>query len=119
MEVSILNTVKQTIGLALDYEPFDQNLITYINSAFSTVSQLGIGPEGGFTIEDASATWDDFIFDGGDDMLNMVKNYVSLKAQLLFDPPVMGYLVDLKKEELKQMEFRLTVFRDAEVEDGV
>ena len=60
MEQSILNSTKKILGIAADYTVFDHDIITHINSAFSTLTQLGVGPAAGFMIEDESTEWDDF-----------------------------------------------------------
>jgi hypothetical protein len=118
MEASILSSIKKTLGLAADYDAFDEDVITYINSAFSTLTQLGIGPADGYIIEDAVAEWDDFTFDGTTAMLSMIKTYISLKVGILFDPPQMGYLVDLKTKQIEQYEWRLTVSREEVLNAG-
>ena len=54
---SILTSIKKLLGIAEEYEHFDPDIVMYINSAFSVLTQLGVGPEEGFRIEDASKTW--------------------------------------------------------------
>ena len=51
---SILTSIKKLLGIAEEYEHFDPDIVMYINSAFSVLTQLGVGPEEGFRIEDAS-----------------------------------------------------------------
>ena len=87
MEQSILISTKKILGIAEDYTVFDLDIITHINTAFSTLTQLGVGPADGFMIEDDSALWTDF--DPVDDNLNYnaVKSYVFLKVKVAFDPP--------------------------------
>ena len=53
---SILTSIKKLLGIAEEYEHFDPDIVMYINSAFSVLTQLGVGPEEGFRIEDASKT---------------------------------------------------------------
>ena len=61
MEDSILLSIKKLLGLAPEYEVFDVDIIMHINSAFSVLTQLGVGPSEGFFITDANACWSDFI----------------------------------------------------------
>ena len=110
MEQSILKSTKKILGLAEDYTPFDLDIITHINAAFSVLDQLGVGPEGGFFIEDDSAVWTDFT--SPSNQLNLVKTYVYLKVRLLFDPPSTGFLVTASNEQLKEYEWRLNTFRE-------
>ena len=44
---SILESVKKNRGLNVDYEVFDPDIIMAINTAFSTLTQLGCGPKTG------------------------------------------------------------------------
>lgn len=110
MSTSILTSVKKILGIDEGYTAFDLDIILHINSVFGTLNQLGIGPENGFEIEDATPTWD--AFTGGDLRLNPVKTYVYLRVRLLFDPPTTSYLIDATKEQIKELEWRLNVYRE-------
>jgi len=111
LEDSILKTTKKILGLADDYDVFDLDVITHINSAFGTLNQLGIGPEAGFMIEDDAATWSDFIPD--DDLrLNPVKTYVYLRVRRLFDPPTTSFHLEAQDQQIKELEWRLNVVVD-------
>lgn len=111
MTESILDSVKKVLNLSSDYTPFDQDIIMHINSVFSTLNQLGVGPENGFMIEDKDAVWSDFL--GGDLRLFNVKTYVYLRVRMLFDPPTIGYLVEAMKEQIKELEWRINVQRES------
>lgn len=108
--MSILNSVKKVLGLAEDYTVFDEDVIMHINTAFSTLTQLGVGPPEGFMIEDATAEWDAFIVD--DIQYNSVKSYVFLKVAMLFDPPQTSYLIAAKEKQIEELEWRLNVHRE-------
>lgn len=110
MSESILTSVKQNLGLSEDYTAFDSDILLYINGVFSTLHQLGIGPQNGFEIADATPTWDAFI--GGQRPLNAVKTYVYLRVRLLFDPPGTSYLVDALNNQIKEHEWRLNQLRE-------
>lgn len=110
MEQSILTSTKKILGIAADYTVFDLDIITHINSAFSTLTQLGVGPAEGFMIEDADAEWEDFIVD--DMQYNSVKSYVYLKVRQLFDPPSTSYLIGAVEKQIQELEWRLNVRRE-------
>lgn len=110
MITSILDSVKKSLNLAADYTPFDEEVIMHINSVFSTLNQLGIGPDVGFMIEDKDATWDAFL--GSDPRLNNVKTYVFLRVKLLFDPPNTGFTTAAIERQIEQLEWRLNVQRE-------
>ncbi len=111
MENSILNTVKKILGLTPEETVFDLDVITHINTAFSTLYQLGVGPTTGFAIEDASPTWDDFI-DGDISIVNACKTYVYLRTRLLFDPPPTSFALQAMKEQLTEYEWRISALRE-------
>jgi hypothetical protein len=112
MEQSILTSTKKILGIAEDYTVFDLDILTHINTAFSTLTQLGVGPADGFMIEDASALWTDF--DPIDDHLNYntVKSYVFLKVKQLFDPPTTSYLISAYEKQIEELEWRMNVYRE-------
>lgn len=112
METSILNSTKKILGIADDYTAFDLDIITHINTALSTLTQLGIGPTVGFMIEDEIATWEDFITYFNIFQLNTVKSYVFLRVRLLFDPPTTSYLINSMERQIQELEWRLNVNRE-------
>lgn len=115
MDESILNSVKKVLGIDPDYDAFDTDVIIHINSVFSILNQLGLGPQEGFMIEDDSATWGDFLLD--DMRLNSVKTYVYLKVRIIFDPPTLGYVLTALQEQTKELEWRLNVYREGQVDE--
>ena len=102
---SILITIKRLLGIAEEYEHFDAELIVHINSVLSILTQLGVGPSGGFTITDKYANWTDFIPDGNN--LESTKSYVYQKVKLLFDPPQSGAVMDSMNRMISEFEWRL------------
>jgi hypothetical protein len=114
VEQSILKSTKKILGLAEDYIPFDLDIITHINAAFSTLNQLGVGPVEGFAIEDDTAVWADFIVPLN--QLSMIKTYVYLKVRSLFDQPSTSYLIEAGNNQIKEYEWRLNTFREWELD---
>ena len=107
---SILTSVKKMLGITEDYEHFDADLIMHINSVFMILTQLGVGPSEGFSIEGESDTWDDFISTGSN--LEAVKSYVYLKVKLLFDPPLSSAVMESMNRMISELEWRLNVSVD-------
>ena len=107
---SILDSVKKDLGIMPDYNYFDPDIIMGINSALSILTQLGVGPEQGFSISDDTATWSDFI--PNDPHLEMVKTYVSKKTKQFFDPPSTGPIAEAHERVLKEMEWRINIAVD-------
>lgn len=111
MQTSILNSVKKNLGLMDDYTAFDEDIIMHINTAFSTLNSIGLGPVEGFEIQDDTAVWADFL--GGDTRLNSVKTYVYLRVRLLFDPPSTSFAIASMERQIEEFEWRLNVQRES------
>lgn len=110
METSILTSIKKLLGVAEDYTEFDEDIMTHINSVFLNLTQLGVGPEEGFMIEDNTAEWGDFINDSV--QLQAVKTYVYLKVKLLFDPPLSSSVTESINRMIAELEWRLNAAVD-------
>lgn len=111
---SILDSVKKDLGVTVEYTNFDPDIIMGINSSFSILTQLGVGPEEGFHIEDRNAVWTDFLAD--DARLEFVKSYVSKKTKQFFDPPQTGPLASALDQVLKELEWRINIAVDPKTE---
>lgn len=105
---SILLTVKKMLGIPEDHHAFDVDVIVFINSAFFTLNQNGVGPEKPFKLESEEQTWKEFLGNQIDD-LNGVDTYVYLKTRLLFDPPTNSFIVDQFTKECEELLWRFNV----------
>lgn len=112
MSASILTSTKKILGIAESYTAFDADIATHINTAFSTLTQLGVGPAEGFMIEDETAVWDDFLKMADDMQYTAIKSYVYLRARLLFDPPTTSFMIAAFDDQRKELEWRLNVHRE-------
>lgn len=104
---SILTSIKKLLGIAEDYEEFDTDIIIHINTAFSKLNQLGVGPEEGFSIKDKTSVWTEFLADAKN--LESVKTYVYLIVRLVFDPPQSSAVMTSMENTINQLEWRLNV----------
>src|SRR5436189_6236593 len=111
MEQSILKSTKKVLNIGPDDESFDLDIMTHINSAFSTLTDLGVGPETGFIIENEYVEWTAYLPDDGV-KLSKVKTFVFLHSRLLFDPPTSGFHLTAIQEQLKEITWRLNVNRE-------
>lgn len=104
---SILGTTKKALGLPDEYDVYDLDVIMHINSVFATLHQLGVGPlDAAFVIDSKDNKWSDFF--GDEKNVNSVKSYMYLKVRLAFDPPSTSFAIDAVKEQIKELEWRLT-----------
>lgn len=105
---SILTSIKKMLGITEDYTHYDADLIMHINSVFTILTQLGVGPSEGFRIEDELANWNDFI-PTDNVQFESVKSYMHLKVKLLFDPPLSGTVMESYNRMISEFEWRLNM----------
>ena len=106
-EQSILTSTKKLLGIEADYTAFDLDIILHINSVFSTLHQIGVGPSDGFMIEDATTNWNTFT--SGNATINSVKSYLYLRVRILFDPPATSFAIEAMRSQVRELEWRLNV----------
>lgn len=105
--VSILDSIKKLLGIDPTDTSFDDEIVMDVNSVFSILSQLGLGPPDGFFIQDNTQEWSSFLGERKD--LEFVKTYIYQKVRLMFDPPQNSFLVDSIKKQCEEFEWRLNV----------
>ena len=47
---SVLTSVKKLLGIDEGYTHFDADIVMHINSVFSILTQMGVGPANGFSL---------------------------------------------------------------------
>lgn len=108
---SILTSIKKLLGIDADYTHFDPDIVMHINTVFSVLTQLGVGPDDGFSIQGAEETWDQFIT-MTPYHFSMVKSFIYLKVRLMFDPPQSSAAIDSINRQISELEWRLFVAAD-------
>jgi hypothetical protein len=107
---SILTSIKKLLGIAEEYTHFDADLIMHINSVFSILTQIGVGPAEGFSIKDESSVWGDFVPENS--KLELIKSYTYMKVKLLFDPPLTSAVIESINRIISELEWRIQVAVD-------
>jgi hypothetical protein len=110
---SILNSIKKVLNVPADNADFDQDILMHNNSVFSTLSQLGVGPDEGFRIDDQTTEWSAFL--NGDNRLNNVKSYMYLRVRLLFDPPGTSFHITALEKQVEELTWRINLQREDEL----
>lgn len=112
---SVLQSIKKLLGITNDYTQFDTDIIMHINTVFSILTQLGVGPSEGFSITGNEAMWIDFLTDE-DPRLEAAKSYMYLKVRLLFDPPLSSAVMESINRQISELEWRLNVAAEDQAE---
>lgn len=113
---SILTSIKKLLGIEADYTHFDDVLIGHINSVFMILTQLGVGPSGGFSISDDTSVWSDFA--SPETNVEAVKSYMHHRVRLMFDPPSAGVIESMNRT-ISELEWRLNVQVDTKATEEV
>lgn len=113
---SILNDVKKMLGIEIEDDSFDSELLLHISSVFMILNQLGVGPMNGYVVQDVDQTWSDFF--GSRTDIESVKSYVYLKVRLMFDPPSSSFVLESINKMASELEFRLNVQTDRGESNG-
>lgn len=109
---SILTSIKKMLGIDEEYTHFDADIIMHINTVLMILTQLGVGPETGFVIEDDTSTWVSFVPEANAAQLHAVKSYIYMKVKLMFDPPLSSAVIEAMNRQIAELEWRLNVAVD-------
>lgn len=102
---SILDTIKQMLGILSEDTSFDVDIIVNINSAFMVLCQIGVGPTTGFSISDKTKVWSDFI--GTIENIESIKTLIYMKVKLVFDPPPNSFAISSYEKQIDELTWRL------------
>lgn len=100
----ILESTKKLLGIVPEYEVFDDQILLYVNTTFSKLHQLGVGPEEGYELADKDSTWDDLI---DEPRFNFIKAYVGMNVRVMFDPPTSSFALTAMQDQIKELEWRI------------
>lgn len=117
MEESILATISKLLGVQVDEDYFNDDVVLHINSAFNRLFQLGVGPKDKpFRITNSETTWEEFY--GGISDYEMIKEYVYLYVRILFDNSTMSsYVLNSIQAKLTELEWLLYVQAENDSDD--
>lgn len=110
---SILTSIKKLLGIESDCNHFDEDIMMYINSVFSILTQMGFGPPEGFFINDKTTLWSDYT-DIQD--LELFKTYVYHRVKLMFDPPASSIAVESINKLITEFEWRIQNYVTVDIE---
>lgn len=112
---SILANISKLLGIQVEEDYFNADVLIHINSAFNRLCQLGVGPDTPYKITGTNEIWSNFMPNIAE--YEDVKTYIYLYVRLIFDPPTSGFVTNAYKEELNELVWRMTVQADNESDD--
>jgi hypothetical protein len=101
----LLLSVKELLGIPAEALEFDGQIVTYINMAIGTLTQVGFG-DPSFLVTKTEGSIEDFIPDD-EAIRGMALIYIYTKVRLLFDPPSSSFVLEALKASITEYEWRL------------
>lgn len=108
---SIVEDVKEVLGVDSRGYNFDTDICMHINTAISTLRQLGATDYREF-ITGSGAVWEDVF--KPEMSLFLVRSYVYLRCRLLFDPPSNSFVQTAIEKQISELEWRIQVLAESE-----
>ena len=105
MSDSVLLSIKQMLGISPEDTSFDVNVIMSINTALTTLMDLGLTEVEDEIVTDDIMTWDDLL--GGRTDIEYVKTYIYQKVKMIFDPPISTAAIDAMQRSISELEWRI------------
>lgn len=108
MDESILNSIKDFLGINPEDTGFDQEIIMHVNSSMSTLYQIGVDFGDAKRIVNSDTVWSD-LFSDYDNSIDLIKLYVSTKVKVSFDPPSSSFVLNAMNEQIQELEWRIFI----------
>lgn len=104
---SILNTTKKLLGLPVSATSFDADILVFINSALSTLRQIGVGPQVPLLVADKDTEWSALTTNAT--VQAMTKTFIFLNTRLAFDPPQNSFVTESFNRQIQELIWRIEV----------
>ena len=85
---SILQEVREGVGLASDVQDFDPDLLIHINAGIVRLNQAGVGKL--LVVKNEDQTWGELMDETqveGNKSFPLIPQYITLSTKVIFDPP--------------------------------
>lgn len=106
--MTIFSDVKDALGINPEDEAFDTRIKMHLETELAVLGQLGVF-DGGDNFDLGTLTWSDLDArsrDPNNQHFSMVKNYILLRTQLVFDPPN-GSVLTYQENIVKELTWRI------------
>lgn len=109
-ESSILDDVKKVLMIGPTDTSFDPDIIIGINTAISSLHDLGVGPSPALEISDKSTKWSELF--GADKSMAQAKTYITLMVKDDFDPTGTAHVRNARKARIDELGSKLMYKHD-------
>jgi len=108
---SVLDSVKQVLGLTPDMTQFDLDIVMHINFVIGSLQQLGANNDGAFHILDNSTLWS--AITSRQDLINLVRTYMLMRVRLVFDPPATSFAIMAIEKQIEELGWRINIMAES------
>lgn len=105
MDELIFTSIKSMLGIDLNFNGFDSNIQSAINSSIFSLKSIGV-VNSDFILDTQNKTWKDLT---DEKRFSSVQTYVYLKTKLVFDPPSNTTIINSLEKQLSEIEWRLNL----------
>lgn len=103
---SILLDLRKLIAGSETNDEFDADLMMHANTYIAILSQLGYKKADNFRVTGTGQTWDQLI-DPTNNVYDMVKSWIQVNVQMVFDPPTSSVLSESKRRFVDELGARI------------
>lgn len=105
--LTILDSVKDKIGIIKGDDAFDSDLLDYIGASVATLNQLGV--ENNVLVDSSTKYEDLWTANTSNETKQLAITYIKLNTKLMFDTPASGAENSNKNAALAQIEWRVGI----------
>lgn len=109
-EETILNVIKNFIGISTSDPHFDDEILMHINLIIAELAIVGTTDKVSICSKDT--VWTDYLVKEVD--IASIQTLIGMKVKMVFDPPANSFLVESYNKQIDKMEWLLTINKEGE-----
>lgn len=109
-EETILNVIKNFIGISTSDPHFDDEILMHINLIIAELEIVGTTDKVSICSKDT--VWTDYLVKEVD--IASIQTLIGMKVKMVFDPPANSFLVESYNKQIDKMEWLLTINKEGE-----
>ena len=112
-EETILNVIKNFIGISTSDPHFDDEILMHINLIIAELAIVGTTDKVSICSKDT--VWTDYLVKEVD--IASIQTLIGMKVKMVFDPPANSFLVESYNKQIDKMEWLLTINKEGELNE--
>lgn len=112
-EETILNVIKNFIGISTSDPHFDDEILMHINLIIAELEIVGTTDKVSICSKDT--VWTDYLVKEVD--IASIQTLIGMKVKMVFDPPANSFLVESYNKQIDKMEWLLTINKEGKLNE--